>query len=73
MKITAMGQQNGWMSGTIEGGYEWEAKVYREPSEFGINGGPSQQAVHLASGPGPGTRAGELRPGVGSGAGDPGG
>lgn len=39
MKITTMGQQNGWMSGTIEGGYEWEAKVYKEPSEFGINGG----------------------------------
>ena len=39
MKIMAMGQQNCWMSGTIEGGYEWEAKVYKEPSEFGIGGG----------------------------------
>lgn len=39
MKITAMGQQNDWMSGIIESGYEWEAKVYKEPSEFGINGG----------------------------------
>lgn len=27
-----------WVTGTIEG-YNWEAKVYDEPSKFGIDGG----------------------------------
>lgn len=29
---------NGWIEGTV-GPYRWQAKVYEEGSEFGINGG----------------------------------
>ena len=39
MNIEVTQKADGWMLGTIEGGYEWQAKVYEKPSEFGINGG----------------------------------
>ena len=39
MNVEVTQKADGWMLGTIEGGYEWQAKVYEKPSEFGINGG----------------------------------
>ena len=36
MNIEVTQKADGWMLGTIEGGYEWQAKVYEKPSEFGI-------------------------------------
>lgn len=38
MKINITRFKNGWAEGTV-GPYRWEAKVYEEGSEFGINGG----------------------------------
>ena len=34
MNIEVTQKADGWMLGTIEGGYEWQAKVYEKPSEF---------------------------------------
>ena len=45
MNIEVTQKADGWMLGTIEGGYEWQAKVYEKPSEFGINGGRISKPV----------------------------
>lgn len=38
MKIKMIRFKNGWAEGIV-GPYRWQAKVYDEGSEFGINGG----------------------------------
>lgn len=38
MKTTMTRLNNGWFEGKV-GPYRWQAKVYDEGSEFGINGG----------------------------------
>jgi len=38
MKIKMNRFKNGWAEGAV-GPYRWQAKVYEEGSEFGINGG----------------------------------
>ena len=38
MKAKMIRFKNGWAEGTV-GSYRWQAKVYDEGSEFGINGG----------------------------------
>ena len=47
MNIEVTQKADGWMLGTIEGGYEWQAKVYEKPSEFGINGGRVSKLLGL--------------------------
>ena len=38
MKIKMIRFKNGWVEGIV-GPYRWQAKVYDEGSEYGINGG----------------------------------